>query len=450
MRYTIFTTLSVATVLCLSLMNSCSKQENIDSAQSSFDLIQDRIFTKSCAVPGCHFSENDGSFAQHGLILAKGKAYSNLFEIDPKNSEARKDGLKLVKAFNSQQSLLFHKLNTDNSHHSGKNYGSTMPLGNEPLFQGQIEFIRRWIEAGAPDKGVVADAKLLDDTTPSNTVLFEALAAPAAGTGYQMKLDKFEVASNFERELFVRKPLGNTETAYVNRIQIRMRPGSHHFILYGFRNPNNLAPLNQIRDLRYPDGSLNVVTFQQMGNHIFNFGGSEANMDYTFPEGTAVEIAPGATFDMNSHYYNKGANPIQGEVYINLFTTNKANVKNTLKVLDLANNNLTIPPKKKTVISKTFTFDKNIRVVTLLSHTHKFGEKFEIVIKGGSRDGEVVYTSTNWEHPEKINYTPYISLKKGEGLTSRITYNNTSDKTVTFGLTTEDEMGIIFGYYYEE
>lgn len=62
----------------------------------------------------------------------------------------------------------------------------------------------------------------------------------------------------------------------------------------------------------------------------------------------------------------------------------------------------------------------------------------------------MVYTSTNWEHPEKINYTPYISLKKGEGLTSRITYNNTSDKTVTFGLTTEDEMGIIFGYYYEE
>lgn len=83
-------------------------------------------------------------------------------------------------------------------------------------------------------------------------------------------------------------------------------------------------------------------------------GGSEANMDYTFPEGTAVEIAPGATFDMNSHYYNKGANPIQGEVYINLFTTNKANVKNTLKVLDLANNNLTIPPKKKTVTTLIF------------------------------------------------------------------------------------------------
>jgi hypothetical protein len=450
MRYTIFTTLAIATVLCLSLMNSCSKQEPVDSEIASFDLIQDKILTKSCAVQGCHFSENDGTFAQHGLVLAKGKAYNNLYEIDPKNNEARNDGLKLVKAFNAMQSLFYHKLNTDNSHHGGKNYGSTMPLGSEPLYLGQIEFIRRWIEAGAPEKGNVADAKLLDDTTPSNVTPFEVLAAPTAGTGYQMKLDKFDVAPNFERELFVRKPLGNTETAYINRVQVKMRQNSHHFILYGFRDPNNLAPLNQVRDLRNPDGSLNILTFQQMGNHIFNFGGSEANMDYTFPEGTAVAIAPNATFDMNSHYFNKGTSAIPGEVYINLYTTEKAKVKNVLKVLDLANNNLTILPKQKTVISKNFTFDKNIRVVMLFSHTHKLGEKFEILIKGGSRDGEVVYTSTNWQHPEKINYTPYISLKKGEGLTSRITYNNTTDKLVRFGLTTEDEMGIIFGYYFEE
>src|SRR6218665_2389683 len=115
MRYTIFTTLSVATVLCLSLMNSCSKQETVESEISSFDLIQDKILTKSCAVQGCHFSENDGAFAQHGLVLAKGKAYNNLYEIEPKNNEARNDGLKLVKAFNALQSLLYHKLNTDNS-----------------------------------------------------------------------------------------------------------------------------------------------------------------------------------------------------------------------------------------------------------------------------------------------------------------------------------------------
>ena len=450
MKYSTFTFLSLAVILSATLMNSCTPQEQVVTEESSFNLIQEKILTTNCATTGCHASESDGTFNQHGLVLAKGKAYKNLLNIDPKNQNARQDGLKLVKAFKSLESLLYHKLNPDNSHHSGRNYGSTMPLGGNLLSVGQVEFIRRWIEAGAPEKGNIADAKLLDDTTPTTTIPFDVLAAPGAGLGYQMKLETFEVAPNFEREFFIRKSLGNPQSVYVNRIQLRMRPGSHHFILYGFRNPDNLAPMNQVRDLRNPDGSYNIVTFQQMGNHVFNFGGSEANMDYTFPEGTAVEVAPNATFDMNSHYYNRGVSPVLGEVYINLFTTKKENVKNTLKVIDFSNTNLNILPKQKTVMTKDFSFDKNVKIVMLFSHTHKMGEKFEILVKGGARNGEVVYTSTDWEHPEKINYTPYISIKKGEGITSRITYNNTTDKTVRFGLTTEDEMGIIFGYYFEE
>ena len=449
MKNALLSALSMAAVLCATLMNSCTKNEQIAANSSSFNLLQEKVLTKSCAITGCHASEKDGTYGQHGLVLSKGNAYKNLIGIDPKNVGARQDGLKLVKAFNSLESLLYHKLIYDTSHHGGKSYGAIMPLGGDLLSVGQIEFVRRWIEAGAPESGNVVDATLLDDTTPSIGT-FAGLAVPASGTGFQMKLDKFDVAPNFEREFFVRKPLGNTEIVYINRVQISMRPGSHHFILYGFRDQTNLGPINQVRDLRNTDGSYNLVTFAQMGNHIFNFGGSEVNSDYTFPAGTAVEIPANATFDMNSHYYNKGTKPLSGEVNINLFTTKKENVKNVLKVIDFGNTNLTIPAKQRVVITKDFTFDKNVKIVTLFSHTHKMGEKFEILIKGGARNGEVVYTSLNWEHPEKTDFLPNISLKKGEGLTSRITYNNTTDKNVKFGLTTEDEMGIIFGYYYEE
>lgn len=45
-------------------------------------------------------------------------------------------------------------------------------------------------------------------------------------------------------------------------------------------------------------------------------------------------------------------------------------------------------------------------------------------------------------------FTPPLILQRGEGLTSVITYNNTTSRTICFGLTSEDEMGIIFGYYY--
>lgn len=445
MKYILITSCVIISFILI----NCKTEEQVVAETSSFGLIQDKILTKSCAVTGCHASETDENFSQHGLVLAKGKAYKSLFDVVPKNISAKTDKLKLVMPYNSDKSLLYHKLIYDVSHHGGKSYGSVMPLGKDLLSLGQIEFVRRWIEAGAPEEGVVVDYKLLDDTVPS-TANYTPLKPPAIGEGFQMKLDEFEVQPNFERELFVRKPLGNEETVYISKFQIKMRPGSHHFILYGFRDSNNLPNLNVIRDLRNTDGSYNLLTFAQMGNHIFNFGASEPNYEYTFPEGTAVELPKDMTFDMNSHYFNKGTKPIKGETQINLFTTPKSNVKQKLKIIDFGNNNLSIKAKTKVTITKDFIFDKNVQIVMLTSHTHKLGELFEILIKGGSRNGEIVYINTDWEHPEKTNYLPYIRLKKGEGLTSRITYNNTSSKNVQFGLTSEDEMGIIFGYYFEE
>ena len=183
---------------------------------------------------------------------------------------------------------------------------------------------------------------------------------------------------------------------------------------------------------------------------MFYFGGSESNFTFNFPEGTAVELPPNMNFDMNSHYFNKGSKSYNGEVNINLYTVAKEKVKNTLKIIDFGNNSFTLPPKQKTIATQTFKFLKNTKVVTLFSHTHKLGEKFEILISGGARNGEIVYTSTNWEHPNKIDFAVPLSLKAGEGLTSRITYNNFTDKSVRFGFTSDDEMGIIFGYYYED
>jgi len=418
--------------------------------QATFDLIQDKILTTNCAVSGCHASEQDAYFAQHGLILTKGNSYLNLLNKTPKNTSAKEDGLKLIVPGNPTKSLLYQKLlyNYDHANHNGQSYGSVMPLGSDLLSEGQINYILQWIQAGAPEKGKVSEVSLLADNVPSQA-FFSTLAKPTLGEGYQMTLGPFEVYPNFEREIFSRQLLGNTETIYVNRYQIKMRPGSHHFILYGFRN-GTLPPLNTIRDLRNKNGSLDFGVFAQMQNHIFNFGGMESLEDYSFPSGTAVELPANTSFDMNSHYFNKGSKSTTGEVNINLYTVPKEKVIKVLKVLDLGNSSLSLPPNKKTVISKSFTFNKNTKIVTLFSHTHKLGEKFEILIKGGSRDGQVVYTSKNWEHPEKVNFANPLDIKAGEGLTSRITYNNFTDKAVSFGLTSEDEMGIIFGYYFEE
>ncbi len=88
-----------------------------------------------------------------------------------------------------------------------------------------------------------------------------------------------------------------------------------------------------------------------------------------------------------------------------------------------------------------------VSIIALTSHTHQLGEKFVIRISGGIRNGEIVYTNLDWHHPQFKSYNPPIVLQPGEGLISEITYFNSKDKSVRFGLTSEDEMGIIFGFY---
>lgn len=440
------------------IITACSKQ-SIDTPNpvaeiASFSLIQDKIITPTCATSGCHASTSDGSFKQHGLVLEKSVAYANLVGISPVNALSKADGHLRVKAFKSLESLLYHKLEWNSVHHGGKQYGLPMPLGSTALTVGQIEFVRQWIEAGAPKTGKVADEKLLDDKTPSVSVIdnFKAMNSPKTEgvDGFQLKVDKFEVASNFERELFVRRNVGNTSAVYINRIKLQSRPNSHHMVLYDFRNTANLPALDLIRDLRNPDNGINFVTAFQASNHIFLGGGTQSNQEYIFPEGTALLLPANFSMDLNPHYFNKSNTPLLGENYVNLYTTAKANVKYVVKTIDFNNTNLAIFPNAKTTISKDFTFDTNVKIVSLTSHTHKFGEKYLIKIKGGTRDGEVVYENLDWEHPAVINFKIPIALKKGEGLTSVVTYNNTSNQKLAFGLTSDDEMNIIFGYYYEE
>jgi hypothetical protein len=442
--------LAVLMIFILLFVQACQQED--DKIESSFDLIETRILNVNCAISGCHLSKSDPSFSQHNLLLTPKEAYNNMVGITPKNANAANDGMMRVKPFKSDESLLFHKLYASGSEHHQQDYGNPMPLGLPLLSLGQVEFIRRWIDAGAPREGkVVQDETLLDDSTPQPEK-FDPLEPPAPGEGIQLTLGPFTVSPEFEREFFVYKSLGNSTDIYVNRIEIKMRQNSHHFLLYDFDEtlPVSSRPaLNTVRDIRNPNGSLNYQNMLPMLAHVYVAGAQTTYSDFSFPPGVALRLPANMALDFNSHYVNKSPVEITGEVHVNLYISPLNNVQKVALTLNLANNSFSLPARQKTVITKSFLMEKTTHIVSLTSHTHQLGEKFVIKIKNGPRDGEIIYTSTDWHHPEVINFTTPLVLQAGEGLTSEITYNNTTNRVVTFGLTSEDEMGIIFGYFYE-
>ncbi len=429
------------------IIKSCQKEAVMDnSPKASWAIIQDQIVTPSCATAGCHASANDASFAQHSLVLASSTAYENLINIASKNTNANTNGLLRVKPSDYLNSLLYYKVDC-HAFRNSPNYGSTMPLGGPFLSLGQIEFIKQWIVNGAPKTGSVADEAILNDKAVC-TQTFVPMDAPPKGSGFQLGVNPFQVKPNSEREIFFSLKTPNTANAYVNKIVMQGRGNSHHFVLYGFQDATQLPPSNTIRDLYNADGSLNFITYSQMQNHLFLGGGTDVNSTFVFPEGVALKVPPATSFDLNAHYFNKQTTELTGENYINLYTVPQANVIKEARSINFGNYSFSIPANQHKTITTDFTFKQDVTVITLSSHYHKMGEKFVIKILGGARNGEVVYENSDWAHPLVLNLTTPIKLKAGEGLTSVVTYYNTNPKAINFGFTSEDEMNIIFGYYY--
>lgn len=231
--------------ICCEEESAKSNDESLSTGRDTWKIIQEDIFTPNCVE--CHMVGT--SFAnQSNLILTPDVAYEQLTNQPVDNQAALNDGLERVGTdglSSLYKSYLWEKINApDKEHYYGDhpNYGSLMPLGLPYLTNGQLEFIRQWIIAGALETGVVADSTLFSDTTRFEEIEFAALTPPV--TGLQIHLGPFDVQPHYEREFLYFTDLDTSGDIYVNKVEITMRPGSHHFIMYTFQNimPDILIP----------------------------------------------------------------------------------------------------------------------------------------------------------------------------------------------------------------
>jgi hypothetical protein len=424
---------------------SACKTENPAQATntSSFALLQQKVITPVCAK--CHTAQSTYAI-ESGLVLDQAVAYANLVGIKAFQKDAAADGLLRVKPGFADSSLLYLKLH---GFPANKFYGYTMPMGYQALSIGQQKFIHDWINAGAPQNGVVADAALLDDTSHYPSAGFTPLEKPADGTGFQVETGAFSVSSNFEREIFIYKNLQNPQPILVNHYHTRMRPNSHHLILYAYFPGDPVPQYNVIRDLRSPNGTVNYNLLLE--NRIFLGGSMEQEGDYWFPQGVALALPANMGIDINTHFINYSGAAIQGEAYANFYTAAPGSIQRLAAPLFSSSQNIHLPPGRDTTFSDNIVLNSSDSVehlFMLTSHTHQWGKKYQIYIRNGPRNGELLYESTDWSHPLIKSFDPPIALNPGEGVQAVVTYHNDTSQEIDFGLQSINEMNVIYGYYY--
>jgi hypothetical protein len=399
--------------------------ENLkDSA--TFALIQSRIFDVSCTE--CH--SDSRALANGSLSLSHGSAFAQLVGTQPNNDAAASAGLLGVSPEHPELSFLIRKLTGD----LDNGMGVQMPNGGHPLSAGKIEFIRQWIAYGAPQTGSVADPSLLTVVDDGSQQPIVALPVPAADSGFQLHMPAFDIQPGTEREIFRYVNNPNSGIVYVRSMDVRMREGSHHFVLW---NVNGASQ-------GLSDGALRERSDNEMNRpRDFVNGAQTLEFHYDFPPGIAIAIPPYQGFDLNSHYVNPTSHVMHGEAYVNMYTMPAKDVKHVAQPFLVADQSFTIPANQ--TYTRSYHWQKatdTTHLIMLTSHAHKHMTDFKVWIN--SPTGKPLYETDDWHEPAVIALDTI--LKPGDALYSETTWKNDGNTPLHFGFTSEDEMNILLGY----
>lgn len=247
----------------------------------------------------------------------------------------------------------------------------------------------------------------------------------------------------------------------INRIDTYMGPYSHHFITYKFNNP--AGPLITPYGLHVaPDyWFVDLVSATQYQDSL------------KLPTGTAFSWESGTVLDLDSHYINySDTKSLACEVYLNIYTQPSGTAKQIIKPVLLNNPSIYIPNDDQPHVfdaeahDATAGSDDQIFIWAMSSHTHKYGDDFDIFLRNpDGTKGEQVFDAScqstqgapgciteiyDYRHPPVRYWPGMLAVKPKNGIIYETTYINDGPVPVAFGLTSDDEMMVMFYFYVDD
>ena len=218
---------------------------------STWAAIQEVIIERnSCAASACH----TGPLPAGGLDLNPDVAYKNLVDVPSESSS-----LKRVEPGEQALSFLYRKLAAKTSpdeYTLSAEERAPMPQSGAAISKEELEALRLWIRAGAPETGVVRNTENLLDAClpPPDPIKIRPPDVPQPQDGLQLHAPPWNVAAHGEGEVCYATfydvsatvpvsarltcPEGyggsDRECFYYNRAELTQDPNSHHSIIHTY------------------------------------------------------------------------------------------------------------------------------------------------------------------------------------------------------------------------
>ena len=268
--------------------------------------------------------------------------------------------------------------------------------------------------------------------------------------GFQMRMDPLTVPPGVDREGCEVATTPNDRPMDVAAFELKTTPGTHHFVVWEYLGADR-NPADFWNGIAYVPGCTGLGP-QNGANNANLFGMLSGRSKFRFPAGVAVRLEPHAIVYPNLHFHNYGTEPVPGEAVFNFIPARKGTIKHHAQAFTAGTIQIDVPPNGSAALTGEWHTNAPINFVQLSTHQHHRGTGVTVnhVDASGNDMGQLVIT-TNWEHPTVRWFDAgTMRLEAGEGLRFTCAWANPDDHAVHFGVTTEDEMCFVTGYFYPD
>lgn len=272
---------------------------------------------------------------------------------------------------------------------------------------------------------------------------------PAPTRGFQIVSPEITIKAGEEITYCYYFKTPNTKNMVVKKWTSQMSTGSHHMILFGTQSevqPAGTVSASQCGILGASVNNIPAWLYASATEH------SELALPTDDGTGTPLgqEITAGSPAYIQMHYVNATDADMKVHVSINAEAYPVGAVYTKTAPYITFNNSIRIPGGAVGhVETQTCATPAGAKFWEMSTHAHKQAVKTE-VRNGMSGSTDIVYTSTDWEHPATKLWmaTPFFTFASDK-LTYSCTYNNPGTNEIVTGDSAQtNEMCMATGYYF--
>jgi Copper type II ascorbate-dependent monooxygenase, C-terminal domain len=274
----------------------------------------------------------------------------------------------------------------------------------------------------------------------------QAPSGAPAGLSYSLSVGPITVPAGVENTQCVVLNLGNPTPIHVGSIHNTLSQSSHHMIVYRTNDtveqttPFDCFPFTDTLD---PTKGSTLMVSQKKDDTL------------TLPPGVGFTIQANQMVRIELHYINAGSAPVQVQASTTFVSMADSAYQNEADFLFIGDPDIKLAPNAATTLGPIYfplpSDYAGAQFFAITGHEHHLGTNVTVSTATGPTDtGTSVYDVPGWlwSEPTTVQSNPPFTVPSGGGFNFTCSWNNTTDATVKFGESANDEMCFFWAYYY--